>query len=210
MATKEESALAAVNDALVILRQDKGIAQNEFDGTVESVLGRKCRAVYDACRIEVMLARDWNFTRTRISVESTYDQETDTWKIDRPVNALKICCAFDHSGEKLPDWTIVGDNIYSSRAIESLEIHEDVKNVGMWPPLVRRALVHALARDLAIPVTGRRSDLETVNSLYMMKLKDAALHDARETHPGDEAWGRNTYADRIKGTFLRKREVRVI
>jgi len=208
--TTAESALKAVNDALVLLRQDKGVTQSEFDGTEESVLGRKCSSVYESCRMEVLLAKNWNFNRKRIAVESVYKSERDIWKTGLPIGTLKVCSAFRMDGEKAKEWDVVGDEILFREAVFGLEIIEDEQNVGEWPTLVRRAFVYALARDLAIPVTGRRNDLEVMNALYADKLNKAALHDARETQPGEEAWGRNTYADRIKGTFLRKREVRVI
>lgn len=45
---------------------------------------------------------------------------------------------------------------------------------------LRQLLVYSLARELAIPVTGRQEDLKTVDALYNSKLKVAIAKDLQE------------------------------
>lgn len=203
MSKSGENALNALNEALVLLRQDKEITADELSGAVGSVVGRKCRAVFEPCRHEVILARDWNFTRQFMWPTPRYDERRMAWATAVPDGTMKVTSVFGCDGRQMEDgWSVVSDGtLLSEKAVSRIEIVEDVKDVGRWPVLVRRALVYALARDLAIPVTGRNADLQNMNALYLDKLKQAALHDARQDQPGRDAWGRNEYAERIRGAI---------
>ena len=55
----------------------------------------------------------------------------------------------------------------------------DNPNVKTWPKQIRAAFVALLARELAIPVTGRQEDLKAMHELYEMKLADAKVWDWR-------------------------------
>ena len=55
----------------------------------------------------------------------------------------------------------------------------DNPNVNTWPKQIRAAFVALLARELAIPVTGRQEDLKAMHELYEMKLADAKVWDWR-------------------------------
>ena len=211
MAKIEDSAVGVINDALVLLRQDKGITLSEFTGETDSVLGRKCRSVYDSCREEVLLARKWAFVIRRCELSSRLDSDHKTWMASLPHFVIAIKKVRGINGREIRDWERRGPEcLASSEKIFSVEYVEDVRNIGQWPTFVRRALVFALARDLAIPITGRQKDLETMNALYVDKLKQAAMHDACDEKPDRTIWGRNVYADRIRGTFEHRERGRVI
>ena len=55
----------------------------------------------------------------------------------------------------------------------------DNPNVKTWPKQIRAAFVALLARELAIPMTGRQEDLKAMHELYEMKLADAKVWDWR-------------------------------
>lgn len=211
MAKVEDSAIRVINDALVLLRQDKGISLPEFTGGVDSVLGRKCRSVYDSCREEVLLARKWGFVIRKCELSSSLDSNHKTWVASLPRFMITIKKVRGINGREIRDWERRGpDCLASSEKIFSIEYIEDVRNIDQWPTFVRRALVFALARDLAIPITGRQKDLETMNALYTDKLKQAAMHDACDEKPDRSIWGRNVYADRIRGAFEHRERSNVI
>ena len=55
----------------------------------------------------------------------------------------------------------------------------DNTDVKVWPKQIRAAFVALLARELAIPVTGRQEDLKAMHELYEMKLAEAKVWDWR-------------------------------
>ena len=56
--------------------------------------------------------------------------------------------------------------------------NQDIKNG--WPKQIRAAFVALLARELALPVTGRQEDLKAMHELYQMKLLEAVKKDFEE------------------------------
>ena len=56
--------------------------------------------------------------------------------------------------------------------------NQDIKNG--WPKQIRAAFVALLARELALPVTGRQEDLKAMHELYKMKLLEAVKKDFEE------------------------------
>ena len=61
----------------------------------------------------------------------------------------------------------------------TLDEQDDVANITAWPRQIRAAFVALLARELAIPVTGRQEDLKAMHELYEMKFADAKVWDWR-------------------------------
>ena len=200
MGTKEESAVRAINEALVQLRQDKGITLEEFKGETKTVLATKCLAVYDSCRVSVLMERHWGFVVRTAGVSCRFDPVRAKWKGTVQSGVLEVKAVRGFHGTLARGWELEADGtVVADERFKTLEIIADEKNIDRWPPLVRRAFIFALARDLAIPVTGRTKDLETMNALYLGALKQAAIHAACETRVGDSAWGNNDYADAIRG-----------
>ena len=56
----------------------------------------------------------------------------------------------------------------------------DNTEIATWPRQIRAAFVALLARELAIPVTGRQEDLKAMHELYEMKLAEAKTWDWRD------------------------------
>jgi len=195
-----KSALSVCQEALSQLRQDKILTEDELNGTTEGAAGRKCRYAYEPARQQILLAREWNFCRKRVFVGSGFSPCEDGFSTVVPDEAMRVVAAFGPMGRKLDGWSVYADKTIRSREkIEEIEYVVDAKNVDRWPVLVRHALVRLLARELAIPITGRNNDLKVADEIYRESLRQAALVDARENEPGEEAWGRNVYADAIRG-----------
>ena len=62
----------------------------------------------------------------------------------------------------------------------TLDEHGDAEDIMLWPRQIRAAFVALLARELAIPVTGRQEDLKAMYELYTMKLGEAIRKDFEE------------------------------
>ena len=121
--TEQNGGLAACQEALVLLRQDRELPAP--DGVLDvsrDIVAKKVDRVYDSTRGLLIGAHGWN------AIELTD-----------------------------------GDN----------------PNVKTWPKQIRAAFVALLARELAIPVTGRQEDLKAMHELYEMKLDEAKTWDWR-------------------------------
>lgn len=195
-----QSALKVCNEALSTLRQDRELTYAQLEGTEESAAGRKCRALYESSRLEVLQGHDWNFVRRRVPLACRFDHRMGLHVAGLPGDVMRVVAVFGPDGRKLEGWETGPDGeVYSREPIASVVYVDDAKDVDRWPPLVRQALVLCLARNLAIPITGRNNDLSVCDNLYGRALKQAVLSDARENKPGPEVWGRNVYADAIGG-----------
>ena len=61
----------------------------------------------------------------------------------------------------------------------TLDAQGDAADITLWPRQIRAAFVALLARELALPITGRQEDLKAMHELYEMKLAEAKAWDWR-------------------------------
>lgn len=161
-----------IRDALVLLRQD----------SITDAVSAKSNRIYDEAKRTFLVMRDWSFAR--VVAEVTIDQSTYTGLIARPQNMINIVDV--RSADKRLGWSIFGDKIkLHDTPAETVDVigTADV-DAEKFSPVAYSAFVAYLARELAIPVTGRQKDLEAAAALYAEKLKAAALADYREGNPG--------------------------
>lgn len=203
----DKASLRVCEEALSLLRQDAPLALDDLNNeATQSVVARKVQRAYDGARLEVLAAHDWNFARQATRVKSV--ETGGAWhayRFAKPVDAVKIVRVCGDDQERDLHYTLVGDGVLADEPPRFCEWTQDVTDIDLWPASVRRVFVYGLARDLAIPVTGRVADLKTLDALYQQKMKDAALLDARETHP--DPWGEPYYAVAIGGRRGRHRRV---
>lgn len=201
----DEAAREACLEALSLLRQDKPVTLAELnDAETDNLIARKLRHAYDGARHEVLTARDWNFARQSARVASV--ETGGAWhafRFTKPSDALKIVRVEGAIPDRELHYTLVGDGVFVDEPPRVCEYTQDVEDLALWPAMVRRAFVYGLARDLAIPITGRTADLKVMSELYAQKLKDAAKADARETHP--DPWEEPYYVRAIKGSWNGRR-----
>lgn len=199
---RDQHDIDAINEALVALRQDVPLTAEEWRAN-RSVLARKCRMVFESVRRTVMAARRWNFVHGLIAVHGRVRVD-GRYTVTMPVPYMRILRVVDPEGYDCAGWDVFEDGrIVSTTPVASIEYIRDEPNVGRWPSAVRYAFVMALAKELAIPVTGRKADLQIYAQLAEEALRNAALQDAQATKPGPESRGRNLYADRIRGRGAR-------
>ena len=196
--TFEEADLEACREALTLLRQDLPLTLDELnDADTANAVARKCRAVYAAARLEVLIGHDWNFARREVAVGWAPSGRSREFRFAMPNGAAKLVRVSGEDGEESLHWRVVEDSVFADGKPKTVEFTEDVEDLARWHPLVRRAFVYCLARDLAIPVTGRQSDLKNMEALYQDKLKQAVLADAREEQP--DPWEEAYYPKAMRG-----------
>lgn len=180
----EEADLEACQEALTLLRQDLPLTLDELnDAETANAVARKCRAVYEPARLEVLIGHDWNFARREVAVGWAPSGRPHEVRFAMPSGAAKLVRVNGEDGGEALHWRVAEDSVFADGRPTTVEFTEDVEDLERWHPLVRRAFVYCLARDLAIPVTGRQNDLKSMEALYQDKLKLAVLADAREEQP---------------------------
>ena len=202
-----ETAVAACNQALAYLRQDDSITLAQLDGSssggANAAIARKCRYVYDSARLEVLMSYDWNFARREVAVGFAPSGRPREFRFTMPFGAAKLVRVRGEGREDDLRYRVVGDVVYCEGRPRVVEYQEDVEDLDRWPPLLRRAFVYCLARDLAIPVTGRQSDLKNMDELYRAAIRPLSTSDARETHP--DPWKEGYYPAAMRGAGGRRR-----
>ena len=73
---------------------------------------------------------------------------------------------------------VIGAHGWNGLTLDEHGDNTDIAN--SWPRQIRAAFVALLARELAIPVTGRQEDLKAMHELYTMKLGEAIRRDFEE------------------------------
>ena len=195
--------LKVCQEALTLLRQDQPLTLDELnDADTANAVARKCRAVYESARLEVLIGHDWNFARREVAVRAAPGGRPGEFRFAMPAGAAKLVRVLGTDGEERLHWRVAEDSVFADGLPAAAEFTEDVADAGRWHPLVRRAFVHCLARDLAIPVTGRQSDLKNMDALYQDKLKLAVLADAREEQPNP--WEEAHYPKAMRGGSPRR------
>jgi len=177
-----DSSVAVVNEALGLLRQDTPVTLEQLQGTNQTVVARKAASAYESSMLEVLMGHEWGFALRETKVKATEGALPGTFRFRKPVGAVKLTRVVAAS-ETEPHWEIKGNDVIVDCDPVACEYVESAEDVSTWHPLVRRAFVRCLARDLAIAITGRHADLSNMDSLYRDALKKAVEADARETHP---------------------------
>ena len=166
---------ATTMEALTLLRQD---------ATTSAVVS-KCQRIADSVRKEFLVARDWNFARAVVSLSGGTRRTDGTTAFARPASVLKVIDLRGADGARI-GWRVEGQALVVDSGVSSAKatVTQDADPDG-FPPLARAAFVRLLARELAIPVTGRQTDLKDLSEAYAERLRMAAAADFQEGNPGD-------------------------
>ncbi|MBQ6925197.1 MAG: hypothetical protein IJQ73_11200, partial [Kiritimatiellae bacterium] len=197
-------------EALALLRQETPLdasrltAQTEADGTTKAE--RACRRVYDSARRAFLSMHDWNAARTSKSFTVPANRSYAINATNAP-GLLRVVDVLDSSSEGVR-------HKVSNGTIHRIALEEDASATLLytrdidgssaspapadWPPLMRSAFTAYLARELAIPVSGRREDAQLADALYKERLVDARRADLNEGDPMDDL-AREIFASLVDG-----------
>lgn len=192
------TALAAVNDALVVLGQD--VLLDELSLTSKTVNSRKAACLYDASRLKVLRDHNWNFARTEQPCDGcgcTGGGGGLPFLAAVPPRCVRVLDCFGCGGRC--EYRLYGREIRSDRPVDRIVYTQDVEDLDRWTPDAYRALVLRLAADLAKPVTGRVNERQLQESAYDEQLQAAKLADSRESNVPYDAWGDNHYVKAMRG-----------
>ncbi|MBR4257439.1 MAG: hypothetical protein IKQ17_00240 [Kiritimatiellae bacterium] len=163
-------------EALALLRQEvalsPGFSQEDY-ALPRTKAEIACRRAFDYVRRAFLALHDWGFAR----VSAAYAPR-------RPEGAIRVVDVVDSDGATVR-WRVDGEGITAEESAATLVYTGDTSAVVDWPPLARSAFVAFLAKELAIPVTGRQDDLKATDALSAERLNAARLADLREGEPED-------------------------
>lgn len=163
-------------EALALLRQEVALSpgfSREDYAMPRTKAEIACRRVFDYVRRAFLALHDWGFAR----VSAAYAPR-------RPEGAIRVVDVVDSDGATVR-WRVDGEDITAEDSAATLVYTGDTSAVVDWPPLARSAFVAFLAKELAIPVTGRAEDLKATDALSAERLNAARLADLREGEPED-------------------------
>lgn len=204
-----ETALGAVNDALVVLGHDALVT--DLSATSEQMESRKAAHLFEQARTRVLREHAWNFARReeaanprRCAECMECDGASLVWETDAPPKCVRVLeVASGPAGASRPcRWRIVGGTIRSDLPPTRIVYTHDERDLDRWLPDAYRALVLRLAADLAKPVTGRINERQLQESAYSSALADAKLGDARESSFPTDPWDDAPYVEAMRGGAL--------
>ena len=146
----------------------------------------------EPARKEVAAAHRWNFARRILPVSAGPGPGGETL-VARPPCCVRVERVEGGCG-RLAEWSMRGDWIAVRGPARAVVYVEDVEDVSLWPPHVRRALVLRIASEIC-----RQGGEDRFAAEYAKALSDAALQDAREGNPGRAAWGRGAFSSAMRG-----------
>lgn len=173
--------------------------------TDTSTQAKVVRRVYDDCVLEVLQAIDWNFNSRRVKL-AEYSQKPAfdfAYQYVLPSDCLKVRDVFDTGGgtavatgyedEYRLDrrrWVVetAGDTDQNMVRVLACDIaaplpiiySRSVFALPRWSPLARKALIACVAKEIAMPVTQKRSIAQDAETKYEMIIAKASGRDAQE------------------------------
>jgi len=203
--TFHPSAVAAVNQALVAIGEDKTV--EELSPVSSDATARKAAFVYESARQKVLRDHAWTFARRDEPLAPTRSfAPCDAYPFyyARPPKAVRITGCFDSAGAMV-FWVDAQKEIHCSRQAARCTYTADIEDLDKWNPDAFRALVLRLAADLAKAVTGRLNERELQERAYADQLAAAKLNDSRGGNAEYDAYGSNHYADAMSGGAFHER-----
>lgn len=168
--------------------------------TEESVEARKMNAVFDRT-IESALARSaWSFTNKIAELALVEPNDwTERWayKYDRPTEAVRILRLIPRVDiQNAPPllYELHGAFIYTNEADAKAEYTLDSTTTTSMPTFFLDAVSYLLARNVAMPLTRKRSFWDDMNTAYEGHILMAMELDAGQ-EPNSYVPTSNTYLD---------------
>lgn len=174
------SQVGIVNSALIKLGADTITAMGE-----NSKEARRANAQWDKLRQEVLRGHPWNFAKGRAALAALAEDPAFGWgkQFQLPADCLRALYLDDGEGRPLDvAWEIEGRKLLTNEAEANLAYIRDVTDTGAFDAYFSEALALRLAADLAYDMSGTRTMMESMMTLYRDHLRMARLIDAQESN----------------------------
>lgn len=185
------SALDVCQEAITILRQEQRLTS--VTPTSASKVERVCYGAYERSRLEVLSSFGWSFIKEDKIVrngDSVID-DNGRYRIPYPAIALKVLGCYDKDGHKIPFTVRQNKYIYSLEPVYRITYIFDEEDMTIVPPLVRKAIIYTLAKNIAMNITGRVNDAQMADLQCKIAVQEARTDDARLGSTGSSVYGKN-------------------
>ena len=151
----------------------------------------QCKRFYDVIRQNLLRRHEWSFAK-RMKALTLTDHNIPGWQFayGYPEDCLFVRMIFNEAGVKYFKDQLDYYDIYSINESERvlvcnvekayLEYTYDLVDVKMFPPDFVKLFYHALAAELAIPLSANEGYQSTNYSLYQKALEEAAIENHNE------------------------------
>lgn len=146
---------------------------------------RMCARSYHLMREDLLRQHVWNFAKKRVVVSRSgaalFDFE-DSYTL--PANFIRL---LEVGGvtelERETDYDIEGLELLfdgGGAATQNIRIIENVEDISRWDKSAKLALVYAVALKINYSITRSNQNIERLNGLYAVALKNAISSDGQE------------------------------
>ncbi len=146
--------------------------------TEDSENARKCNAIFDFVRRELISRHNWNFALKESSLaQLSTTPTTEDWSYiyQLPVDCLRVA---HHEGQY--DYKIFEDTLYSNESSCKIQYMADITDAAKFTASFAKALGLRIGADLAYGITKNASLAERAEKKAMIALKEAIWSDAQE------------------------------
>jgi hypothetical protein len=162
---------------------------NNFEEQSEEA--KECKLWYDACRLETLEAHDWNFARTRSTLETHNEAATTgVWcfRYKYPNTAIffrRLQHPYSQQSKKVPFIVelapVALDRSIQTNLDSAIGIYTvDQSNVALFSPKFVTSLSHLMAARMAKALNGTDKDQRLQYQLWQGMLSSAQASNANE------------------------------
>lgn len=138
----------------------------------DSKRARTCGVVYDQILDEVLAEHAWPFALTRASLARLADAPVYGYRHAYQLPADFVSLVDMEDGTAL-DYQLEGDQILTDAETVRLRYVRRITDPARFPPPFVDVFAIRLAAELALPITRKTSDFETMMTVYRLKLASA-------------------------------------
>lgn len=195
---------AFASEALDILRQYYSVADGDRGNGRPAPQPRGVRILVDhiqsvkaRIRTEVLTTHPWSFATDDARVRSSV-RDDGKWHAAIPGNAVQVVKCYSDDCDKAETFIRNGDELVTRTPIGRVVYLFDEGGTDNWSEAAKRAYLYrvVLAVAYANPeLVGNPARLRQLEQLAESEMQTARTTDARQTHLGTSAYGRNYLYD---------------
>lgn len=175
-----DSIVSICNLALGLIGERAVTSVSPPDNTARAIL---CNQFYDPVRRAVLRSHPWNCAKKQAAIPASATPPLFTWSFAYP-QPSDFVRMFDEPDQDRPEWELMGNLILTNDGPPlNLVYIYDLMDPTRFDPLLIEALAHALATDIAVPLTQDRSKRADLAAITEGKLSIARLAGAQENAP---------------------------
>lgn len=160
------SVVSICNQALTILGADRIIDIGE-----DSENARKCNAVFELLRDEVLSVHPWNFSLKRVSLVqiTTAPSFEFSFAYQLPSNCLRVVKTSLGIGNFQPEYSIEDGLLLTNSGSVLIKYISQVTDTTKFSPSFASALAERIAAELAYAINSNEEQRESFLKTYILK-----------------------------------------